>query len=259
MPAPQQPSDAHVAEKEKTKRTLITTSAMVIVGLTALILFFQNISEREGRLEFDKDGLKIDLGKSITTSAHVPTNTASPFGTQVEFTTAAIESHDIPQEAAKGNQFVGQNLVDTSGGFVMSSDRPQDLTVSTGSTPGKSTIVASDGSRIVIERIAGGSAATFDETVTGVVRDLRARGLVVKVQNEGPTTALLWYREDGRQHCVKITASQTALVQATAFIADSTRSEGILKSLGSVTAISGSTLKRAQKVDAEEGSTRLRR
>lgn len=255
----QQQSDAAIAEKEKTKRTLITTMAIVIVGVTALVLFFQNIADREGRIEIDQGGVKIDLGKSITTSAHVPTSTATPFGTQVEVTTAPIQSKDIPQEAAKGTKFVGRNLVDTSAGFVMAADRPEELSVTADQSQGKSTIIAADGSRIVVERIAGGNAATFETTVSNVVRDLRARGLSVKVQNEGPTTALLWYREDGQQHCVKLTASESTLVQATAVIVDSTRSAAILKSLGSVTAISGSALQRAPAVSVEGGSTRLRR
>lgn len=254
-----QPSDAAIAEKEKTKRTLITTAAIVIVGVTALVLFFQNIDDREGRIEIDQTGVKIDLGKAITTSAQVPTNTATPFGTNVEVTTAPIESKDIPEQAAKGTEFVGRNLVDTASGFVMSAEHPEDFTVVPGGTGGKSEIKATDGSRIVIERVAGGSAATFTSTVNNVVRELRDRGLTVKVQNESPTTTLLWYREGGKQYCVKVAASQTSLIRATAMIADSTKSASILQSLGSVTAISGSTLKRLPAGSVEGGNTRQRR
>lgn len=235
---PDKPTDAAIAEREKTKRTMIAVGAFLVLGMTALILFFQNIAMREGQFELDQSGFKFNLGQPITTSASVPTQTAAPFGNTVEVTTAPISSEDVPQKGAEGNSFEGRNLIDTAAGFVMSVDEPSKFRIGTKNSLGVRRITASDGSVVSVENIAGGSAANFEATVRTVVKELEGRGLAVKQNQESPTTTLIWYREDGKQYCVKIAASETSIIRATATILDSTRATPILKALASITPIS---------------------
>lgn len=237
-----------VAEKEKTKRTLITTTAAAIVGLTALILFFRTLGPGNRSISIDGDGVKIDLSIPITDTAnHVSSQIVAPFGQSVNVTTEPVSMEALPDGVGAGNAFTGKTLVDTTQGFVLSSDNPNGVGVTKDRQAGTSTIKDGAGSTIVVQTIRGVGTAQLDSVVRATVASLERRNLSVKQQQESGSTVLLWYRENGVQHCIKLSASTTTIVRATATIADSTKSTSILRTLGSVTPISKVPLQRLRR------------
>jgi hypothetical protein len=237
-----------VAEKEKTKRTLITTTAAVIVGLTALILFFKTLGPGNRSISIDSDGVKIDLSVPITDTAnHVPSQVATPFGQSVNVTTEAVPIQSLPEGVGSGNSFTGKTLVDTTSGFLLSADNPRSVGVRRNAEAGTSTITDAAGSTIVVQTLHGLGSADLDSVVQATVAGLERRNLSVKQQREGASTVLLWFRENGVQYCIKLSASSTSIVRATATIADSTRSTAILRTLGSVTPISKNPVQRLRR------------
>lgn len=229
------------AEREKTKRTLIVALAITSVGLLATVLFFQNIDNRGGTLKVTDKGVEITLEKPITIQLGTSTEQVQAFGDSVSFTTGTLS--DSALESVPGHKksdgFSGQNLIDTSMGFVLPSDRPSAWNLEK-TADGVSRLTANDGSAIVVTTKTGSRQEDLDRLVHALLDSLRRSGTEATSRTDASSkTVLVWYRDPHSQQtiCVKFVQANGKIYTAQATTTDPSSVNSLVKSVSGFTVI----------------------
>ncbi len=205
-------------------------------------------------------GVEVTLDRPITDQLGTTTQTVQAFGDSVPVTTGTITSDqikDLPSGTQKGG-FAGQNFIDTTSGFVLSTDRPQVWTVDT--TNGGHRFSANDGSSIVVDVREGARTADLDRVLHRTLDSLRRAGVRTSSQvDSASSTALVWYRDPATQEtvCVKLTLANDRLYTARASTKDPSSVASLVRSVSSLTPITKPTA--LKRVPSVRGSTLQRR
>ncbi len=233
------PTEVHV-EREKTKRTLIVTASVTIVGVMATVLFFQNINNRGGTLKVTDKGVEVTLEKPITTQVGTPTDVVKAFGDSVAITTGTLSDslvRSLPGVPSSGG-FTGSNFIDTAAGFVMASDRPQSWTTS--DSGGVRRFAGNDGSSMSVAVKNAPRRMDFDRHTQRFLDSLRAAGVSATVHSDSASaTVLVWYRDSRSQEtvCVKFTQANGKIYSVKAETQDPLAVQSIVKSVSGFTPI----------------------
>lgn len=242
-------STPHVGvEKEKTKRTLIVTSAITVIGLTATILFFQNIGDRGGTLKVSDKGVEVNLQQPITSQVGTSADSVTVFGAEVRLTTgtvsdSVVKSLESLQGAEKGafsgNKFAGSNLIDTAAGFVIASDRPRAWKVQTSADGLSRSLRDASGSAIVLSSRVAIGVTDVRRDLTQLVDSLRSAGIRAKTTlDASASSAMIWYTAtDSSQVCIKLVAANNKVYRAMATTKDESAVRSITASVAAFTPI----------------------
>ena len=128
-------SEAYLIEKErqKTKRQRSYLFFFGILGLTGIIVIFSMLNQSGGKGNLDinlKEGkFNFSVDKPIVEQAKTETKTVQAAGKTINFTTGTINQEvltDInnPTDSFFPNAFIGENLINTEAGYVISSYQP---------------------------------------------------------------------------------------------------------------------------------------
>lgn len=124
-------------EREKTKRLMITVGAGGVLGVLAMILFFNTVGDRKGDLDIDitSGKFKVSLDKPIGEQVQQSTSSLSTKDGPLQFSTGTISDSVIKNVVAQGqtidpSKFVGKNLISPDAGFVLSTKDPSKWNVS---------------------------------------------------------------------------------------------------------------------------------
>lgn len=233
------PAEVHV-EREKTKRTLIVASAITIVGTLATLLFFNNIDDRGGTLKVTDKGVEVTLDRPITDQLGTTTENVSAFGDSVALTTGTISTDDIRHlpAAPSNGEFAGRNFIDTTSGFVLSSDRPQTWKIDT--VQGAQRFSANDGSTITVRVTEGASTADLERVFHRTLDSLRTAGVrAMSRVDSTSTTAMVWYRDPATQEtvCVKYSVANDRIYAAKATTKDPASVTSVVQTISGFTPI----------------------
>lgn len=129
--------DSNIAvEREKTKRLMITVGAGAVLGVLAMILFFNTVGNRKGDLDIDitSGKFKVSLDKPIGEQVQQSTSSLSTKDGPLQFNTGTISDSVIKNVEAQGQKidptkFTGKNLISSEAGFVLSANEPSKWTV----------------------------------------------------------------------------------------------------------------------------------
>ncbi len=118
-------------EREKTKRLMITVGAGGVLGVLAMILFFNTVGDRKGDLDIDitSGKFKVSLDKPIGEQIQQPSSSLQTSSGDVQFSTGTISDSVVQRVEASGQvidagKFVGKNLINRKAGFVISAGNP---------------------------------------------------------------------------------------------------------------------------------------
>ncbi|MBK6291161.1 MAG: hypothetical protein IPH85_01085 [Ignavibacteria bacterium] len=241
---PNLPKEVHV-EREKTKRTLIVALAITIVGVLATVLFFQNVTNRGGTLKVTDKGVEVTLEQPITAQLGTPSENVKAFGDSVTFTTGTISDsalRSIPGVKTDG-AFSGQNLVDTTAGFVLASDRPSAWTLER-TKEGLQRLSANDGSQITVRAEPATRANDPDRLVHRLLDSLQRTGTKADSRiDSAAKTVMIWYRDPQTQEtvCVKFVEANGMIYTAKATTKDPSSVTSLVKSVFGFTVIAKPT------------------
>lgn len=136
MPTPSEPESVAV-EKEKTKRyfgLLIVGGFIAVLVIWLFFSMFTPGSGGKGDIEITKDGIKVSLEQPLIQQVDSATSVLRSADGEVPFTTGRIQKILIDSVVSRATKpttaqrititperFVGSNLIDSKGGFVLSS------------------------------------------------------------------------------------------------------------------------------------------
>jgi hypothetical protein len=194
-----------LVEKEKTKRLIIFMSAVVVMGVTALVLFTTIIGDRKGNVTIDPKGGKIEI--------NVEERTVAPFGDTVSVTTRPItdsaaqkmsgDSATSPTDALRNGHFVDRNVGVVLQGTVSSRwtsvERLNDAMIT----------LQSDSSSIHVSKRTVEPTATIQQIAKAEQIAIKRRDRAARVTADVDTTShtsVIWYTESStaRAVCIKL-------------------------------------------------------
>ncbi|NQW31026.1 MAG: hypothetical protein HQ472_11010 [Ignavibacteria bacterium] len=125
----QQDSAAQLAiEKEKTKRYFALLGVGGTIVLIVVLYFFNTVDQ--GNLKVTKDGFEVSIEKPLIQQVNSDNSQLKTGTNEVTFTTGSINDSVIRNvEQSTGHKitpdkFIGKNLIDKKGGYVIASGNP---------------------------------------------------------------------------------------------------------------------------------------
>lgn len=233
-----------LVEKEKTKRTLISVSALVLVSLVGMYFFFSKVDNREGTFKVNKDGISIELNKPLIQQSHLPATTVTAFNDTVQVISAPIPDSVIQAATKKGvdvsgGSFSGKNLIDTVAGFVIATDNPSAWQVERIKPNSTETKLTSGATTIHISTAPQGNSSAH-MAAQRLLDSLLRKSIPAKLDTSTSTTALVWYKDAASNTtvCIKYQNANGKLLTARASTTNSNTVQDMVRTVAGFTAIS---------------------
>jgi hypothetical protein len=194
-----------LVEKEKTKRVLIFMSAVVIMGVTALVLFTSIIGDRKGNVTIDPKGGKIEI--------NVEERTIAPFGDSVTVTTRSITdsaAQELARDtvATRSGATIRGNFIDRNIGVVLPGATTSKWKPTGASTDSLVTLATST-SRVQVTKRAVEPTRTIQQLARAELTAIKRRDRTISVMTDIDSTertAVLWYEDPATKQavCIKL-------------------------------------------------------
>ncbi len=198
-------------EREKTKRTYAHVGVFGVLGLVAIILFYFNV--QKGSLKVTPDGIEVSVDQPLVDQVHTAQQTIAVDGDSVAMTVGSVPDSVVQQieqqqdSPLPSDRFVGRNLIDRSGGYVLSSATPSSWTVTEASTNAAETSLVNlrtaAGSQIHVDTMPTTRCADLECVIQSVVKG--ASGAPRVTRDDRTSTAVVQFKDEtGRTTIVKI-------------------------------------------------------
>lgn len=216
-------------EREKTKRTYAHVGVFGVLGLVAIVLFYFNV--QQGSLKVSPDGIEVTVDQPLVDQVHTDQQAIAVDGDTVAMTVGSVPDSVVQQieknreSPLPSDRFVGRNLIDRTGGFVLSSAEPGAWTVTEPLAGAASTslvnLQTSSGSRIHVDTMSTAQCADLECVIQSLVQgspgtpkisrdDYTSTAVVQFKDATGQTTITKIVRRNGQWYTVSGSVSSGA-------------------------------------------------